>query len=340
MCVNTANHPSQAPGDSGAYGQGANVDHLKLWVVTAVANPLRWASRTRLAEDAVLRWLDEPNVHIVLVECAYGERPFELKWLAGDRVKFVGVRAATPAWSKENLLNIGVTAVPAGERYIATFDADIRYREAGWASEIIHTLQLFPVIQPWTHCFDAGPRNEFMQMHTSFASLHHSGYPVAPGGAKFWRADGGPHEYAHSGFAWAWTREALDVVGGLFEMGGMGSGDYHMALGLVGEAHKSVPGKTSDEYLRSVLTWQARALAGLNKKIGAMPHTIEHMFHGSKETRSYIGRWDMFTKHRFDPARDLKRNSYGVIEWAGNNPELEREWMNYLRARNEDANTR
>ena len=63
------------------------------------------------------------------------------------------------------------------------------------------------------------------------------------------------------------------------------------------------------------------------------------MFHGSKVNRSYTDRWGMFVRHVFDPFTDLKRNTYGVIEFAGNKPGLEREWMLYLRAREEDANT-
>ena len=46
----------------------------------------------------------------------------------------------------------------------------------------------------------------------------------------------------------------------------------------------------------------------------------------------------MFLRHGFDPDRDLKRNSYGVLEWDGGKPELEREWLLYLRSRGEDDN--
>jgi hypothetical protein len=62
------------------------------------------------------------------------------------------------------------------------------------------------------------------------------------------------------------------------------------------------------------------------------------MFHGSKANRSYQGRWDMFIRHNFDPWTDLKKNTYGVIEFAGNKPELEREFELYMRTREEDAN--
>ncbi len=309
-----------------------------LHIVTAVANPIRWASRTRLAINAILDWINEPQVHVTVVECAYGARPYELADLASDRVTHIPVRATTLAWNKECLLNIGIAQLPQNAKYIGTFDADIHFRKPGWAYETLEALQLYPVIQPWKNALDLGPNDSLIQVHTSFCSLYHDGKPVVPAGPNFWTFDGGPYTYAHSGFAWAWIRDILDRIGGLFELGGMGSGDHHMALGLVGAAEKSMPGSTMPSYRQAVITWQHRALTHANKKLGYVPGIIEHNFHGSKKSRAYVSRWDMFLRHGFDPYRDLKRNTFGVIEWAGNKPELERDWDNYLRSRNEDAN--
>jgi hypothetical protein len=41
----------------------------------------------------------------------------------------------------------------------------------------------------------------------------------------------------------------------------------------------------------------------------------------------------VFLDNGFDPATDLKRNGYGVLEYAGNKPDLERDFDPYLRAR-------
>jgi hypothetical protein len=75
----------------------------------------------------------------------------------------------------------------------------------------------------------------------SFASIFHAGKPITPKGMKYWKYNGGPYDYPHSGFAWCWVREILDRIGGLFELGGMGSGDHHMALGISGLADYSIP---------------------------------------------------------------------------------------------------
>ena len=76
----------------------------------------------------------------------------------------------------------------------------------------------------------------------------------------------------------------------------------------------------------------------INGNVGALPGTIEHAFHGAKPLRNYTGRWDMFLENAFDPGEDLKLNSYGVCELAGNKPALNRAFDRYLRTRSEDAN--
>jgi hypothetical protein len=278
-------------------------------------------------------------VRITIVECAHGARPHELDILAGPRVTHIPVRASTLAWNKENLLNIGISRLPPDARYIGTYDADIVFRRPGWAASTIHALDLYPVVQPWDKCYDLGPNDEHICVHQSFTSVHHADGPIVAQHPKFWHSDGGPYAYPHSGFAWAWTRDILDRLGGMFEVGAMGSGDHHMALALIGKGDWSVPHGATDNYRAAIRRWEGSALAHVNGKLGFVHGTIEHMFHGRKAQRYYLSRWDMFIKHAFDPISDLKYNTYGVVEFAGNKPELERDFDRYLRSRHEDVNT-
>lgn len=308
-------------------------------IVTAVSNPIVWVSRIALARKAIAGWLTEPSVHVTLVECVQGGREYELADLAGERITHIPVRAYSLAWTKENLINIGISRLPQDAAFIGTFDADIAFRKPGWANETIKALDIYPVVQPWRHAYDLGPNDEHMQTHTSFASLFHGGHPVVPAHPKFWKHDGGAYEYSHTGFAWGWQRRVLDLVGGLFEDAGMGSGDHVMALAMIGAAERSFPGAVAASYRNAVMNWQTRALAHVNQKIGFVSGTIEHSFHGAKKKRAYVSRWSMFLEHGFDPTTDLKKNTYGVIEFAGNKPALEREFDRYLRSRAEDANS-
>jgi hypothetical protein len=306
-----------------------------LHVVTAVSNPIRWASRTALARAAIGEWIAD-GANVTLVECAYGDRDYELADIPG--VNHIPVRARTVVWGKECLLNIGVSRLPHDARYIAALDADIHFRKRSWAAETVHALQLYPVVQPWVDAYDLGPNDEHLQAHKSFCSLHQAGKPVVPTGPRFWKFAGGPYDYSHTGYGWAYTRAFLDEVGGLIEIAGMGSADHHMAYALVGEVDSSMPSaEVSSAYADALRRWQMRAIQAANYKLGSVPQTIEHAFHGRKEARGYQSRWSMFLEHGFDPETDLKRNSYGVLEFAGNKPDLERTFEQYLRSRDEDV---
>ena len=213
------------------------------------------------------------------------------------------------------------------------------FRRPHWAAETVEALQHYDVVQPWTTAYDLGPNDEHIQTHTSFCHQLRHGQPVVPTQSKFWKFSGGPYEYPHSGYCWAWTRQALDWVGGLLDICGMGSGDHHMALALAGHAEASLPGGDLGPYQAHIMRWQARAMAHINGNVGFVNGTVEHRFHGRKADRGYLSRWDMFLRHGFNPDTDLKRNASGVLEWAGNKPELRREFDLYLRSRQEDVNS-
>lgn len=155
----------------------------------------------------------------------------------------------------------------------------------------------------------------------------------------WWKRDGGPHEYPHTGYVWATRRDILNKVGGLFDLAAMGAGDYHMALSIIGYADKSIPGNVSESYKKHLMEWQERALQHINFNVGYLQGTIEHSFHGAKSNRRYIDRWQIILQHGFDPDLDILRNTHGVFELRCTKPAMRHDLDLYFRQRNEDANT-
>jgi hypothetical protein len=310
------------------------LDPSQLHVFTARSNPLHWTAPHRNWLRFARGMLDA-GVSLTVIECAYGEEDHRC---AIDGATHIGVRAKTRVWNKESLLNIGVHRTPEA-RYIAWIDADILFRRDDWPMATLQALQHYDVVQPWSDAYDLGPNDEHIAHHRSFCRQYFQRQPMVAAARPFWHGDGGPYAYPHSGYAWAMTRPAFDWVGGLFELGGMGSGDHHMALALIGEANASLPAGVSDSYRREVKRWEGRALRHINRNVGHVAGTVEHMFHGRKSDRGYQSRWDMFVKHDFDPLEDLKRNSHGVLEFASNKPELRHDFDLYLQSRNEDINS-
>ena len=129
------------------------------------------------------------------------------------------------------------------------------------------------------------------------------------------------------------------MLGGLIETATLGAGDHHMALALLGRVRESVPGSISDGYLRPLLRWQDRASRHIAGNIGYVPGSIEHDWHGAKAKRAYVDRWSTLLRNHFDPETDLMRNTWGVLELAGDKPQLRFDIDRYFRARDEDSNS-
>lgn len=295
-------------------------------VVTVIANPIGWDSRLRLYRSFEQHMLDS-GVRLTTVECAYGDRPFVLA--GNSRVNHVAVRAKSLVWVKENLVNIGMSRLRDDWRYVAWIDADICFRRADWAAATVDALQQYDIVQPWSDCYDLGPRGEHLQVHRAFCRQWADNQPVGPG----------PYTFAHPGYAWAATREAMNHLGGLIETASLGAGDHHMALALVGRVAASLPGKISAGYADPLYKWQARAEQFIAGNISYVPGTIEHYWHGAKDKRKYVDRWQVLIRHGFNPGTDLKRNVSGVLELASNKPGLKRDIDRYLRSRDEDSNS-
>jgi hypothetical protein len=312
----------------------------QLTVVTAIFNPIRWQTRYRLYEKWLAHML-ESGVRVVVVESAFGDRPFVCK-SDDSRVTHVGVRSKTLAWNKENLCNIGFRHVDTP--YVAWIDADVRFHNTTWAADTVEALQQYPVVQPWAQAIDLGPEGEPMfikgtHVQTSFAKVWHD-----TGSIDDWlkhRTVDAPTDYSypHPGYAWAARRDVLERLGGLIEASGLGAGDHQMAMGFIGHVDKSVHSETHPVYQHVVRSYGERAYSVVQGMVGYVRGTIEHHFHGSKDKRKYQERWSTLIEHEFNPVTDLRKNLDGVLELAGNKPRMAQDFDRYFRQRMEDATT-
>lgn len=306
----------------------------RLHVITARYNPMRWKATERHFHEWVQHMLDS-GVVLTVCELQYGDRPFICEL---PHVNHVGVRSDSWCWNKENLLNLALQTLPEA-KYIAWPDSDIFHRNQDWSTQTIDALRELYVVQTWTQCIDLGPDGEICDIHRSLGDLYQRKMPITKDEDRpWWTREGGIHEYAHPGFSWACRRELLERTGGFLDRALFGSGDFHMALGVLGIAERSLASGLGAAYRQMVLAWQAQAAPLVSGRLGAVRGTIEHRFHGRRRERGHGSRWDMVTRHDFDPVADVRRNRDGVLEWAGNKPALELDWERYLRSRNEDVN--
>ena len=302
----------------------------KLHVVTVRENPRRFNTPDRLYDQFEEQMLDQ-GVSLTVVECQHGARPFALD--GRPHINHVGVRATTMMWHKENLINLGVARLPHDWKYMAWVDSDVYFRQHNWATETIHALQHYKLLQPWETCYDLGPHDEHLELHKSFGWVYTKGGPIMQG-PKHPKA---PYPFAHPGYAWAITRDAYVGVGGLIETAVLGAADHHMALASINRADDSIPTNITQSYKAPIHRWQRNARVAINDRVGYIPGTIEHSFHGAKKNRNYISRWSILIDNEFNPLEDMKRNEYGVFDLCGNKPKLTRQIEGYFASRNEDC---
>jgi len=319
----------------------------QLYVVTAVSNPNRYYSRYKLYQ-AFEKMVADAGAILYTVELALRDRHFEVT--SPDNPRNIQLRSPSIVWHKENLLNIGVRHLPEDAEYVACIDADVLFARPDWVQETLHQLQIYRVVQMWSDSIDLGPEFQPIATCKSLLSTYQRDkkilQPLNPG-RKTMAAAPAPVETGmnyqggkgllHTGYAWAWRRSALSDVGGFGDIGILGSGDRHMAYGLIGEINKSFPTGIAESYKQYWSTWQERAEEHIKRKVGVVSGTLMHYWHGSKQHRRYQDRWKVLVDDKFDPSKDLKYDFQGVLDLNEKNIKLRDDVIQYFAVRNEDS---
>lgn len=292
------------------------------YVIGVCSNPVRYKSRWAQAKE-FMRKIEAMGVNFFVVEATFGDRPFEITDPHNPR--HIRLVSRSEVWLKESMISVAISRLPADWEYVAWVDMDIEFLNKDVFCEAWHQLQHHDVIQLFSDCIDLGPNLEVIQTHKGFCYIYLQNRIVKR-----------RYEFAHPGYAWAATRDAIEHLGGLIEAP-LGAGDHHMALSLVSKGHLSLPAGIHPEYKKMVMDWQARAEKYIKRNIGYVPGTIFHFFGGKKKDRRYIERWDILTKNDFVPSLDLRKGSNGLLELTDRNIKLRDDIREYFRLRNEDS---
>jgi hypothetical protein len=324
-------------------------EHLldDFYVIAVMTNPERFKTRARLFKEFMER-MKKYGVNLFIVEGAFGNREFEVTDPSNPR--HIQIRTESELWHKENLVNIGISRLPASWKYVAWIDGDIDFIRPDWALETVHELQHHPVVQLFEDAIDTGPEHEILNVYKGFAYCYKNKLPrKVKAGEKvnlkgvadvdypyYYGGYTSPGTYWHPGYAWAATRNAINTIGGLFDTAIIGAGDHHMACALIGEGEKSIPRDISKQYRATVMAWQARA-ERLHHNIGYVKGTIYHFWHGKKRNRKYKERWSILIDNNFNPATDIHKDWQGVLTLYPGHEKLRDDIREYFQSRNEDS---
>lgn len=289
-----------------------------LYVILPYFNFCGFKKRRELFIEFVHRY---QGLKLVVVE-ALG--PAELGSLSvWKHIKF---SSDSKVWLKENLINMGVATLPRDWKYMAWIDADIEFLNKNWVRDTIHQLQTADVVQLWRSAVNLGPEGETIKVDKSF------GYMFVGSGTKWTPTD--KYGFWHSGYAWACTRRAYDVTGGLIDWAILGSGDRHMAMCLAGLGMESAPGNIHENYKILLKLYESRVK---KFKVSWVDGTIIHYWHGAFADRRYRERWDILTKNNFDPFEDIGFMSNGLVQLSTRGRRFEKFLEEYFVGRKEDS---
>jgi hypothetical protein len=300
-----------------------------LHVIGVISNTARWNSRFRLYREWEKAMQGTENVALYTVETAYGDRHHEVT--SPDNPHHLQLKSNEEIWLKENMINLGVKhLLPRNWKYVAWVDCDVFFRDPNWATNAIHALQHYHLIQPWMSAVNLGHAG---QITSSFDSV---GWKLYKGidSSKLYTGD--PAIIGHCGYAWACTREFYEGVEGLLDFAILGSGDHNMCLAARGIVKKSINMQMGEAFVRKCMEWERRAMRFTAGNIGYSAGRIEHKFHGAMKNRQYKERWRILVDRGFDPEKDLVRDSQGLWRLEGK-PALHYDILRYNRSRNEDS---
>lgn len=322
----------------------ADLSHF--YVITPIVNSPRYRAR---AENYLKfrQMIEAAGVTLITVECAFGERPFEVT--ERDHLHHVQVRSVEELWMKENLINIGLAylmQLDPEAKYVAWIDSDCfpMSPPRQWFEETYHALQHYEIVQMWEYLINFGPDYQpISQPQMGFMKTY------AAAGFRVPKTRNVKHTLAgHSGMvslgrpglAWAANISALSKIGGLIDYAILGSGDWHMAHAFVGAMELRSSEHTLSRYSQKLFDFQTLCERWIKRDVGFVPGTVGHWFHGDKKDRRYGDRGKILIENGYNPDIDVKKDAQGLYQletWEPRQIRMRDLIRDYFATRNEDS---
>lgn len=295
----------------------------KLNVVMVISNPCEYQKRWELAKAFISHMEDNDHVNLYIAEMAYEGQTFHVT--DSDNPMHLQMRTQIPLWCKESLIDAAINQLlPSDWKAVAWIDADVEFGHPEWARDTLKVLNgSKDVVQLFSHCLDMDKNENTMNVFTSFGYQYATGKKYCGRGCNFW----------HPGFGWAMTRKAYIRLGFIFYWSILGAADHQMAFAFIGKS-SSIHANSSDGYKKKIVELVKKSR---NLRLGYVPGVIRHFWHGSKQNRKYMERWQILIKYNYDPFIHVKLNEEGIIVPTDECPkDMLCDIMKYFQERRED----
>lgn len=296
-----------------------------LYVIIPYFNYCHYRCRKELFLEFFERIKDNPRIRIIVCEATESGQLPELPNKLPGVFAHIHVTTKDQIWVKESLINIAVNRLPSHWKYIAWLDCDIQFADAHWVENTIERLNKYDVVQMFSTIVYMGPHNEAIKTDKSF------GYMYRKSGRDYTQTY--RYGFWHPGFAWACTKNAYNTMGGIIDYAILGSGDHHMALGLISKIECSHPKNIHPGYRKLLREFEKRVQ---HLKLGYVNGTILHHWHGDLKLRRYKERWQILVDHKYNPTDDLYKDPLGLYQLTDCGRRLEKDIRDYFAERKED----
>lgn len=301
---------------------------MRLGFAVCHFNPAGYEARVRNFEKFAegMRGFGEK---VVVVELAIGGAKHELPEVFPNMIK---LRSESVLWHKEALLNIGMgRLVETGFENVGWLDADVVFEDGDWYDKVVGCLKTKRLCQVFDTCRrgfgDVGPQ-------------------LVRGAACDWVSEVKPPLQIHNcGYGWAMKREVWERAG-LYEGAVIGGGDLNMWRGIFSGFVDEEPllagfdgsGGSREDFCEWARGWSA----AVGMKVGYPRGVrVKALPHGRMADRRYNQRTALLNETGYDPAKHLRKNEDGVLEWSAEAPEaLVAGVRRYFEGRREDVGLR
>jgi hypothetical protein len=305
-------------------------------VITSYFNPMR--SLRRLINYRTFR--SHLNAPLLAVELSF-DGHFDLTSTDADHL--IQVLGGDVMWQKERLLNIALEAALDDVDDVAWIDCDVVFGSTNWQQAAQMALKSDKIVQLFSEV-------RYLDRHSTdkleFNAPPELARPSA-GSQLFNRefkdiclvkplsADAPKVIWPANGFAFAAKKSIIRDLR-LYDHGVLNGNDILLLCAVYGEFEIAVERlKHNEKQRRHYIEWAQRAHESFGGRIGYIPGTIYHLWHGDLSNRNYMGRHELLA--RFDPYLDIQLAPSGAWQWSNAQSELATNVSDYFRSRNEDG---
>ena len=145
------------------------------------------------------------------------------------------------------------------------------------------------------------------------------------------------HAKATTGLAWAMTVDSYRKHG-FYDACIVGGGDRSMFAAAIDRADLGIVAQRMTGTRKShYLAWAEGFQKTIQGKVGYVPGSLYHLWHGEFQDRHYVSRYGLLSQYDFDPTRDIRLANDGTWSWDTDKPEFHQAVRDYFDSRKEDG---